>query len=155
MNEELNTAENPNVDVSGQPNPPAPDPVLTEELDKLEQIQIEREEKIAKICHRVNRAYCQSLKDDSQPSWENAPDWQKRTMVNGVRFHLDNLDATAAAGHDKWMDEKRKEGWTYGAIKNVELKQHPCFLKFDDIPTEFKAKDFIFKTLVNSLSQII
>ena len=31
-------------------------------------------ELIAKVCHDVNRAYCKSVGDDSQVSWEDAPD---------------------------------------------------------------------------------
>ncbi len=131
---------------------------MSEEFNETENNQTEtisKKERIAEICHTVNRAYCQSLKDDSKPSWENSPEWQKKSIINGVKFHLDNPDATASSGHEKWLDEKRKEGWVYGAVKNVDLKQHPCFLKFDDIPKEFKAKGFVFKAIVNSLSEII
>ena len=32
---------------------------------------------IARVCHEVNRAYCQALGDDSQPTWEEAPEWQR------------------------------------------------------------------------------
>ena len=43
---------------------------------------------IAKLCHEVNRAYCESLGDMSQPRWEDAPDWQRQSAINGVKFHM-------------------------------------------------------------------
>lgn len=67
-------------------------------------------EKIAIVCHQVNRAYCQALGDVSQPTWEDAPDWQKQSAINGVRFHIDNPEASPSASHDKWLEEKLATG---------------------------------------------
>ena len=49
---------------------------------------------IGRVCHEVNRAYCQALKDDSQLPWEDAPTWQQLSTVEGVGFALKNPDAT-------------------------------------------------------------
>lgn len=49
------------------------------ELDSLRQQLAERGgivEQIARMAHEANRAYCQALGDDSQPAWEDAPEWQ-------------------------------------------------------------------------------
>lgn len=43
---------------------------------------------IAKRAHEVNRAYCASIGDHSQPAWEDAPQWQKDSAIAGVRAHL-------------------------------------------------------------------
>ena len=32
---------------------------------------------IAMVAHETNRAYCESIGDNSQPKWEDAPEWQK------------------------------------------------------------------------------
>ena len=45
-------------------------------------------EDIARICHEANAAYCLSLGDTSQTDWDNAPDWQKKSAINGVKFHM-------------------------------------------------------------------
>ena len=37
--------------------------------------------KIAKIAHEVNRTYCIEIGDDSQLSWKDAPEWQKRVRL--------------------------------------------------------------------------
>ena len=107
---------------------------------------------IAKVCHEVNRAYCQALGDDSQVPWSEAPAWQKDSAVNGARMHLLDLYATASAGHEAWMAEKIAAGWTYGGLKDEQAKTHPCMVPFDQLPREQQAKDFIFRAVVHALA---
>ena len=44
-------------------------------------------ERIARVCHEVNRAYCQALGDMSQPTWADAPEWQRSSARMGVDLH--------------------------------------------------------------------
>lgn len=106
---------------------------------------------IAKVAHELNKAYCESIGDNSQPDWENAPEWQKSSAVNGVEFHLKNPEATPSASHESWLKQKTEEGWKYGEVKNPETKEHPCFVPYAELPTEQKAKDYIFRQTVHSL----
>ena len=55
---------------------------------------------IAMMCHAINAAYCQSLGDDSQPTWDDAPDWQRQSAIAGVEMHLANPDATPEQTHE-------------------------------------------------------
>ena len=105
---------------------------------------------IARTCHEVNRAYCQALGDMSQPSWEDAPGWQKESALMGVRLHLGG-DHGPEASHESWMAQKLAEGWVYGPVKNPEKKEHPCMVPFLELPKEQQAKDFIFRAVVHSL----
>lgn len=107
---------------------------------------------IARVCHEVNRAYCEALGDFSQPSWEDAPDWQRSSALNGVMLHVVNPDAGPQASHESWMKEKVDDGWVYGPEKKPELKQHPCIVPFDQLPREQQAKDYIFRAVVHALN---
>lgn len=49
-----------------------------------------QKEDIAQVAHELNKAYCESIGDTSQPSWAGAPEWQKSSAIGGVSFHLDN-----------------------------------------------------------------
>lgn len=112
-------------------------------------------EDIARICHEVNRAYCQAIGDESQPPWREAPEWQKKSAIKGVVFHLQNPNASPSHSHDEWLAEKRKEGWAYGAVKDPENKQHPCFLPYDQLPKEQQLKDSLFKGVVSALEHFL
>lgn len=108
-------------------------------------------EDIARVCHEANRAYCQTLGDESQPSWNNAPDWQIQSSKDAVRFHLDNPDATESATHEKWLADREEAGWKYGPVKDVEKKENPCFVPFNELPLEQQRKDKLFKFIVDAL----
>lgn len=111
-------------------------------------------EQVARICHEVNRAYCESLGDTSQASWEDAPQWQKDSALLGVELHL-NSDAGPKASHESWMQQKVNDGWVYGEEKNPEKKTHPCIVPFELLPIEQKAKDFIFRGVVHALKNYV
>ncbi len=110
---------------------------------------------IAQVCHEVNRAYCLSLGDTSQPTWENAPEWQKDSAVKGVEFHLKNPDATPEMSHESWLKQKQEEGWKYGEVKNPETKEHPCFRPYNELPADQRSKDYIFKQTIESLRPFV
>lgn len=110
---------------------------------------------MAKVAHQVNKAYCEALGDFSQPAWVEAPDWQKDSAINGVKFHLDNPDASPSASHDAWLEQKRIEGWKYGKIKDSNKKEHPCFIPYDQLPIEQRAKDYIFTAVVESMKEFL
>ena len=106
---------------------------------------------IARVCHEVNRAYCQALGDNSQPPWESAPEWQRSSAINGVRMHLADPSLSPEASHEGWMREKVEAGWVYGPVKDPEKKQHPCIVEFEQLPREQRAKDYIFRAVVHAL----
>ena len=103
---------------------------------------------IAMLCHSINAAYCQSMGYDSQPTWDDAPDWQRNSAIAGVEMHLANPDAAPEQSHQSWYKQKEAEGWKYGEVKDPELKEHPCFLPYEELPQEQKAKDYLFKEVV-------
>ena len=107
-------------------------------------------EDIARVCHEVNRAYCEALGDTSQPAWEDAPQWQKDSAALGVRLHCEQ-NVGPEASHESWMTQKIAEGWVHGNVKDPEAKTHPCIVPFDQLPREQQAKDYIFRAVVHAL----
>lgn len=105
-------------------------------------------EKIAQICHEVNKVYCESDYDGSQCSWKDAPQWQKDSAINGVKFHLEN-DTTPEDSHKSWLKEKEDTGWKYGVIKNPYKKEHPCMVPYEELPKNQQVKDHLFKAIVD------
>lgn len=109
---------------------------------------------IARVAHEANRAYCAALGDESQQPWEQAPDWQRTSCVSGVMFVADNPNAAPSASHENWLRDKEADGWKYGPVKDPEKKEHPCFVPFDQLPVDQRAKDHIFRAVVRTLLDI-
>jgi hypothetical protein len=107
---------------------------------------------IARVCHEVNRAYCESLGDASQVPWEEAPAWQRESAVKGVQLHQSG-DHGPSASHESWMKQKVADGWVYGPVKDAVKREHPCMVPFTELPREQQAKDFIFRAVVHALSR--
>lgn len=108
-------------------------------------------ENIAQVAHEINKAFCESIGDNSQPTWKDAPEWQKSSAINGVKFHLENPNAGPDESHKSWLKQKEEEGWKYGPVKNPETKEHPCFVSYDELPVNQRSKDYLFKQVVHSL----
>lgn len=110
-----------------------------------------QESNIARVCHQTNKAHCENHGDFSQLNWEDAPEWQQDSAIKGVRFHMENPDATASASHESWLKEKTETGWKFGPVKDAEKKEHPCFVPFGELPPVQQAKDKLFKAVVDAL----
>jgi hypothetical protein len=110
---------------------------------------------IARVCHEANRAYCQTIGDYSQATWDSAPQWQKDSAVLGVQHVAENDRDDAPCqpedSHNSWLAEKRRDGWVYGPVKNPEAKQHPCCVPYEDLPEDQKRKDVLFLAVARAL----
>ena len=107
--------------------------------------------KIAKVAHEVNRALCQAFGDDSQVIWEEAPEWQRSSAINNVKFHMAHPDAGPEHSHNSWMTDKLNSGWKWGPVKDAEKKEHPSICAYQQLPPHEKAKDYLFCAVVNVL----
>ena len=112
-------------------------------------------ENIARIAYEVNRAYCIAIGDNSFTSWEDAPEWQKKTNIDGVLFNLNYPEAKPDDSHKSWYNKKAEQGWVYGPVKDPDKKEHPCMLLYEELPAEQKVKDYLFKQVVESLKDTL
>ena len=110
---------------------------------------------IAAAAHEANAAYSRSIGDNSQPTWAEAPQWQKDSAVAGVRMHFDNPDASPRDSHQSWLTHKEADGWVWGEVKSPEDKTHPCMVPYDDLPPEQQAKDDIYTGVVKTLLALL
>lgn len=111
-------------------------------------------DQLARAAHEINRAYCAALGDATQVAWEDAPDWQQASALLGVDMHLANPDATPEDSHASWLAQKEADGWKFGPVKDAEKKEHPCFMPYDQLPAEQKAKDYLFRAVVHTLKDV-
>jgi hypothetical protein len=106
----------------------------------------------AAICaHELNRAYCMTIGDNSQPSWADAPDWQKDSAREGARKILDGEVTTPEQSHLSWMAHKLADGWQYGPVKDPSKKEHPCMVPYEQLEPEQRVKDALYHACVRTL----
>ena len=43
--------------------------------------------------------------------------------------------------HEVWAQTRMEQGWTYGEVRNDELKQHPCLVEYEELPEEERVYD--------------
>jgi hypothetical protein len=101
--------------------------------------------------HEANRILCQALGDNSQPAWEDAPQWQQSSALKGVKAVAENPEITPEQQHQSWLDVKAVDGWKYGPVKNPETKEHPCFVPYSELPPQQQLKDHMFGIVVRSV----
>lgn len=110
-------------------------------------------EACARAAHEANRAYCIAQGDTSQPSWDDAPEWQRSSARNGVLGAISGN--TPEQSHEGWLAEKAATGWKYGAVKDPEKKEHPCFVPYAELPPAQRAKDAVFIATVNAVARAL
>lgn len=110
-------------------------------------------EAMARTCHEVNRVYCEAIGDPAV-HWIEAPDDQVASTCDGVRYVLEHPDGGDDACHENWRRTKAAAGWSYGAVKSVPLKEHPCMVPFAQLPPAQKLKDRLFRVVVLSMAEI-
>lgn len=55
--------------------------------------------------------------------------------------------------HENWAVGRLNEGWTYGLVRNDQMKQHPCLVEYDDLPES--EKDYDRATAIETLKVIL
>lgn len=121
---------------------------MTEQNDKTEMDELI--EMCARAAHEVNRTYCMTLGDDSQPTWEEAPEWQRESAIHGATRAIDG-ERKPDESHDDWAGEKLSDGWQWGRVKDAAKKTHPCLLPYDQLPKHQQVKDEIFLSVVSGV----
>ena len=61
--------------------------------------------------------------------------------VEVFSFSDNEIEFLAEKEHESWMDERLKNGWVYGANKNVKLKQSPYIVPYSELTEEIKDYD--------------
>lgn len=104
----------------------------------------------AAAAHMTNRVWCKAHGDESQPLWSEAPGWQRDSAIKGVAGAL--AGNTPEQSHQGWLAVKAAEGWKWGPVKDVEAKEHPCFVPYAALPDTQRAKDQLYLDTVREVA---
>jgi len=56
-------------------------------------------------------------------------------------FTREELEKLSIQEHTRWMEEKIRNGWTFGPIRDNERKIHHCLVPWEELPENEKEKD--------------
>lgn len=69
-------------------------------------------------------------------------------LISAVEHAMKN-NLTAEENHQNWIDDKIKNGWKFGEVKDAEKKTHPSLVPFAELPESEKKKATEFLRIVN------
>jgi hypothetical protein len=115
----------------------------------IDMTEDKRIEACAQAAHEANRVYCIAIGDMSQDTWSQAPQWQRDSAREGVKGVIAGNGPEQS--HESWLKQKKADGWKYGPVKDPDKKEHPCFVRYAELPPEQKKKDNIFVETVRSV----
>ena len=104
---------------------------------------------IASVCHEANRAWFKAHGDTSQVPWDEAPEWQQKSVCEGVWLALGGAGPREL--HTAWCRHKVAAGWRFGPVKDAGSQHHPGLVGYDDLPDERRKKDTLFVAIVGAL----
>jgi hypothetical protein len=107
-------------------------------------------ERAAKAAQEANYQLCQAIGDPAD-HWDDAPDILKQSVRAGVLSILRDPTISPEKSHESWLEYKRAEDWKYGPVKDVEKKEHPCFLPYGQLPENQRLKDHLFGIVVRAV----
>ncbi len=113
--------------------------------------QDDQVEQIARVCHAALSAYRESLGQDPLPAWDAAPEWQRRSSREAVRFRLTHPDAPADAQHEQWRRDRLADGWRHGPVRDEAAKTNPMLVPYAELPDAERRKDLLVMAVVRSL----
>lgn len=62
------------------------------------------------------------------------------------------IEQVARDVHDQWVQERQRQGWTWGVHRDDEKKEHPSLTPYDLLTDEEKEVDRVtVRTVISSL----
>lgn len=68
-------------------------------------------------------------------AWENK---EQATILDAI---AQNLEILAEGEHDGWADARQRHGWRIGPEKNIEAREHPLLMPYEELSEKEKNKD--------------
>lgn len=112
-------------------------------------------EQVARIAYLAVKALSEANGDQTTPDWDDAPEKDRVRAITGVTMYVANPHSGPEATHNRWMAEKKADGWTHGPEKHPVLKEHPLLVPFEKLAPHQQMKNILFCDIVASVRHLI
>jgi len=107
--------------------------------------------KLSEICYEITRKYALTVKDGVRPiPWDQLPTEEKLDVRNRVELLLSNPLLAPEQLHEKWLDQKTRQGWVYSHKVDEARKTHPRMRRYTDLNNHQRFKDEVFHSVVKA-----
>jgi hypothetical protein len=110
---------------------------------------------LAQIVHEVNRAFCESIGDNSQKPWSEAPEYNHHSAMAAVRAICDCPTLSPDDVHKIWIETKKSDGWKYGPTKDKDKMTHPSMIPYAELSSVEKYKDWLVLYVTKSYADFV
>jgi hypothetical protein len=109
------------------------------------------EEEIAHIAYEANRMFRGALGEPPMPEWLEASPAYIENIKAGVKAALKFPGVTARESHTEWLEVMRGLGWKYGKVMDVDRRENPMILEYDDLPIPTRVGFELFASIITVL----
>lgn len=110
---------------------------------------------VARIIHTAISA----LQMEPYPTWDEMTPEDRALFKDGVDFVIDTIrdgvPLHPADAHLLWLADRKRNGWTYGPVRDYAKKQHPSMVPFAQLSTLEQVKDALFIHMARTLEPLV
>ncbi|MDB4584824.1 hypothetical protein N9164_16870 [Draconibacterium sp.] len=112
----------------------------------------ELSEKIARIAHDADRAWCAAFGWPGSAGWSHCTPGDREARIEAVLMIITTPGADASTLHDDWCEVMRRNGWRHGAAHDGIARTSPGLIAFDRLPIDQQRRQAMFVGIVRALS---
>ena len=115
-------------------------------------LQSDRLDAISRTVHEALRAWAGAHGQHDIPGWDEAPDWMHASTRESVLHAIEHTAPSGRTQHEQWVEQKKRDGWRHGPVKDSGAKTHPLMVPYDDLPEWERRKDALINALACALA---
>ena len=108
-------------------------------------------DRIARTVHEALSAWRVANGHKPLKPWDKLKQADRASTYASVDYVIAHPEADPREQHDQWLDQKARDGWTYGETRDDRRKLHPMLRPYAELPEFERRKDALLNAIVRAL----